>query len=88
MKLLLSALTLAVFALAAPAAAPLKLVAKYKMPPSVKGRFDHLGADVQGNRLFLAAESAHEVLVFNLRSGKFIRAITGIGIPHAILYRP
>ncbi|MGH9621993.1 MAG: YncE family protein, partial [Bryobacteraceae bacterium] len=85
---LLSALTLAVFALAAPAAAPLKLVAKYKMPPSVKGRFDHLGADVHGNRLFLAAESAHEVLVFNLRSGKFIRAITGIGIPHAILYRP
>lgn len=66
---------------------PLKLVAKYDMPASVKGRFDHLGVDLEGNRLFLAAESAHEVLVFNLRTGKFIRAITGIGIPHAIFCR-
>jgi DNA-binding beta-propeller fold protein YncE len=69
------------------AAAPLKLVAKYKMPASVKGRFDHLAADARGNRLFLAAESAHEVLVFNLRSGKFIRSIPNIRIPHAIFCR-
>ena len=69
------------------AAEPLKLVAKYKMPATVKGRFDHLGVDLRGNRLFLAAESAHEVLVFNLRTGRFLRAITGIGIPHAIFCR-
>jgi len=69
------------------AAEPLKLVAKYKMPVAVKGRFDHLGVDLRGNRLFLAAESAHEVLVFNLRTGQFLRAITGIGIPHAIFCR-
>jgi DNA-binding beta-propeller fold protein YncE len=69
------------------AADPLKLVAKYKMPPNVKGRFDHLGVDLRGNRLFLAAETAHEVLVFNLRTGQYIRAITGIGIPHAIFCR-
>lgn len=87
MRLFLSALTVAVFVGAASAAAPLKLVAKYNMPASVHGRFDHLGADVPGNRLFLAAETAHEVLVFNLRSGKYIRAITGIGIPHAIFSR-
>jgi DNA-binding beta-propeller fold protein YncE len=68
----------------ASAAPPLKLVAKYQMPASVQGRFDHLAADVPGNRLFLAAESAHEVLVFNLRTGKYLRAITGIKIPHAI----
>ncbi|MFZ0213936.1 MAG: YncE family protein [Candidatus Acidiferrales bacterium] len=72
---------------AARAAAPLKLIAKYQMPADVKGRFDHLGVDVRANRLFLAAESAHEVLVFNLGTGKFIRAITGIGIPHAIFVR-
>ncbi len=71
----------------AQAAAPLKLVAKYKMPSSVKGRFDHLAADVPSNRLLLTAESAHEVLVFNLRTGKYLRAITGIGIPHAIFFR-
>jgi len=72
---------------AAQAAAPLKLVAKYTMPAAVKGRFDHLAADVPGNRLLLTAESAHEVLVFNLHTGKYIRAITGIGIPHAVFFR-
>ncbi len=74
-------------AVAAAATPPLLLVAKYKMPAAVQGRFDHLAADIQGNRLFLAAESAHEVLVFNLRTGKFLHAIKGIGIPHAILVR-
>ncbi|HEV2290170.1 MAG TPA: YncE family protein [Candidatus Acidoferrales bacterium] len=69
------------------AAEPIELVAKYPMPADVKGRFDHLSVDVRGNRLFLAAETAHEVLVFNLHTGKFIRAITGIGIPHAIFVR-
>jgi DNA-binding beta-propeller fold protein YncE len=69
------------------AAAPLKLVAKYEMPAAVKGRFDHLAADVPNNRLLLTAETAHEVLVFNLRTGKYLRAITGIEIPHAILFR-
>ena len=68
-------------------AAPLKLAAKYKMPDSVKGRFDHLGVDLRGNRLFLAAETAHEVLVFNLRTGEYLRAIPDIQIPHAIFVR-
>lgn len=74
-------------AAATAATPPLALVAKYKMPAEVQGRFDHLAADVPGNRLFLAAESAHEVLVFNLRTGRFLHAIKGIGIPHAILVR-
>jgi DNA-binding beta-propeller fold protein YncE len=71
----------------AQAAAPLRLVTKFTMPSSVKGRFDHLAADEAGNRLLLTAESAHEVLVFNLHTGKYLRAITGIGIPHAIFFR-
>jgi DNA-binding beta-propeller fold protein YncE len=66
---------------------PLKLVEKYPMPGTIKGRFDHLGADVTGNRLFLTAETAHEVMVFDLRTGKLLRAISGIEIPHAILCR-
>jgi DNA-binding beta-propeller fold protein YncE len=66
---------------------PVKLVAKYNMPADVKGRFDHLGVDLRGQRLFLTAETAHEVLVFDLGTGKFIRAITGIAIPHAIFCR-
>ena len=83
-ELFVTALCVLALAGMASAAEPLKLVAKYKMPADVKGRFDHLGVDLRGNRLFLAAESAHEVLVFNLRTGQFLRAITGIGIPHAI----
>ncbi len=67
--------------------APLKLVAKYKMPEAVKCRFDHLGVDLRGSRLFLAAETAHEVLVFNLRTGKYLCAIPNIQIPHAIYVR-
>jgi DNA-binding beta-propeller fold protein YncE len=67
--------------------APLKLITHFTMPDNVQGRFDHLCADVAGNRLFLAAETAHEVLVFNLRTGKYLRAIPGIQIPHAIFVR-
>ncbi|HXQ25322.1 MAG TPA: hypothetical protein VN822_02835 [Candidatus Acidoferrales bacterium] len=75
------------FGAAAQAPAPLSLATKYEMPDSVKGRFDHLGVDVRGNRLFLAAETDHEVLVLDLRNGKFIRAIEGIQIPHTIFCR-
>jgi DNA-binding beta-propeller fold protein YncE len=69
----------------AAAAPPLKLVAKYKLPPSVKGpKFDHLAVDIASNRLFAAGESDHEVLVLNLHTGEFLHAITGIEIPHAV----
>jgi len=75
------------FAPVARSAEPVKLVAKYSMPADVKGRFDHLGVDLSGQRLFLTAETDHEVLVFDLATGKFMRALTGIGIPHAIFCR-
>jgi DNA-binding beta-propeller fold protein YncE len=71
---------------AAQTAAPLKLATKYEMPASVKGRFDHLGIDIGGNRLFVAGEEAQQVLVFDLATGKFIRAIK-VDHPHAVLYR-
>ena len=67
-------------------AAPLKLATKYEMPASVKGRFDHLGIDIGGNRLFVAGEEAQQVLVFDLGAGKFIRSIK-VDHPHAVLYR-
>jgi DNA-binding beta-propeller fold protein YncE len=57
------------------------------MPASVQGRFDHLGIDPRDGRLFVAAESAHQVLVFDLKSGKYLRSIDGIQIPHAIFVR-
>jgi DNA-binding beta-propeller fold protein YncE len=71
---------------AAQTAAPLKLATKYDMPAAVKGRFDHLGIDLSGNRLFVVGEEAQQVLVFDLAAGKFIRAIR-VDHPHAVLYR-
>lgn len=62
-------------------------IAKYEMPASIQGKFDHLAIDVAGNRLFAAAETAHQVLIFDLHTGKFIRSINNIEIPHAIFIR-
>jgi len=84
--LLMAAFLLSTQLVAAQTAAPLKLAAKYDMPASVKGRFDHLGVDIAGNRLFVVAEEAQQVLVFDLGAGEFIRAIK-IEHPHAVLYR-
>jgi DNA-binding beta-propeller fold protein YncE len=71
----------------AQSAAPLQLARKLEMPASVQGRFDHLGIDQRRGRLFVAAESAHQVLVFDLKSGKYLRSIDGVEIPHAIFVR-
>src|SRR6202795_755106 len=83
---LVGAFLLSVQVVAAQNAAPLKLATKYEMPASVKGRFDHLGIDIGGNRLVVVGEEAAQVLVFDLASGKFIRAIK-VDHPHAVLYR-
>lgn len=71
---------------AAQTAAPLKLVTKYDMPADVKGRFDHLGIDMGGNRLFVVGEEAQQVLVFDLATGHLIHTIK-VDHPHAVLYR-
>jgi DNA-binding beta-propeller fold protein YncE len=65
---------------------PLKKIQELPFPDSVKGRLDHLGVDVGGNRLFVVAEEGHQVLVFDLSSGKLVRTIA-IEHPHAVLYR-
>jgi DNA-binding beta-propeller fold protein YncE len=65
----------------------LRPLGKFIMPTSVHGKFDHLGIDQKGGRLFVAAESAHQVLVFDLKSGKYLRSITEVEIPHAIFVR-
>jgi len=66
---------------------PLKLVQTIKLPEEIKGRFDHFAVDLSGNRLFATPEDNHAVLVFDLRTGKLLHTIKGIGKPHAILYR-
>ncbi|MGA7796067.1 MAG: YncE family protein [Candidatus Acidiferrales bacterium] len=84
--LLVAAFLLGAQSVAAETAAPLKLATKYEMPAAVKGRFDHLGIDIGGNRLFVVGEEAAQVLVFDLSTGKYVRAIK-VDHPHAVLYR-
>lgn len=84
---LLPACLISAAALQAQSGAPLVPVSKDAMPASIQGRFDHPGIDVRGNRLFAAAESAHQVLVFDLHTGRYLRSIDNIQIPHAIFVR-
>ena len=65
----------------------LKLAQTLTLPSDIKGNFDHFGVDLKGNRLFATPEGYKAVLVFDLKSGKPIHTITGIGKPHAVLYR-
>jgi DNA-binding beta-propeller fold protein YncE len=67
--------------------APIKLVQTFELPPEVKGSFDHFGIDLKGGRLFATPEGYHAVVVFDLKTGKLVHKIDGIGKPHAVLYR-
>jgi DNA-binding beta-propeller fold protein YncE len=66
---------------------PLKLVDHYDFPSDVKGRFDHLIVDLRGHRLFTTPQSSKAVMIFDLRTHKLIHTISGIEIPHGLLFR-
>jgi len=67
--------------------APLKLLHATPIPELHDGDFDHLTADVAGNRLFVTAEENSKVLVFDLKSDKLIHTIADLKAPHSMLYR-
>src|ERR1700694_2329208 len=52
------------------------------------GDFDHFGLDLQGNRLFLAAEEHKTVEVFDLRTGARTHSIEGFAHPLMMVYLP
>ena len=64
-------------------AAALRLVSRTPLP-EYAGDFDHLSADLVGQRLFLAGEDGGTVEVFNLRNGRRLRTIKGFEAPHAV----
>src|SRR6266853_1411107 len=68
-------------------AEPIKLIQTFELPAEVKGNFDHFGIDLKGGRLFATPEGYHAVVVFDLKTGKLVHKIDGIGKPHAVLYR-
>src|SRR5882762_6793772 len=56
--------------------------------PGYSGDFDHFAVDLQGNRLFLAAEDHGTLEVFDLHTGKHLRSVSGFETPHSIFPIP
>ncbi|HXX94464.1 MAG TPA: hypothetical protein VEN81_12580, partial [Planctomycetota bacterium] len=54
----------------------------------VQGKFDHLAADANGKRLFVAATAANAVVVVDLAQGKVARKIEGLAEPQGIAFMP
>lgn len=67
--------------------APLRLAHSTPLPELHDGDFDHLTADVTGNRLFVTAEENSKVLVFDLNTNKVIHTLDDLKAPHSMLYR-
>jgi hypothetical protein len=72
---------------AAEETAPLKLVGAIPLP-GFTGDFDHFAVDERGSRLFLAGEDHKTVEVFDLKTNRRLKSITGFGTPHSIIYLP
>jgi DNA-binding beta-propeller fold protein YncE len=53
----------------------------------VQNHFDHLTADLKNNRLFVVPEDHKTIEVYDLRTGKFVHSINGIGVGHSVVYR-
>jgi len=60
------------------AGAPLRLVQTIPLP-NVEGYFDHPAVDVKGQRLFVPGEYAETIEIVDLRSGKVVHSVTGLG---------
>ena len=75
------------FAGALQAAEPLQLVQTIPFP-SVEGRIDHFGVDVQGQRLFVSALGNNTLEVLDLQHGKRLTSITGLREPQGVFFVP
>ena len=63
------------------------LILKTQIPlPNVNGRIDHLGVDVKGQRLFVAAVDNHTLEVVDLKSGQRVHTITDLAEPQGVFY--
>lgn len=67
--------------------AMLKLSARIPLP-RVRGRIDHLAADVKNHRLFVAALGNHTVEVIDLQSGGVVKTVPGLAEPQGVFYEP
>ena len=56
--------------------------------PSVKGRIDHFGIDLKGQRLFVAALGNDSLEVVDVNASSRERSLGGFGEPQGVLYLP
>jgi DNA-binding beta-propeller fold protein YncE len=75
------------FAGAFQAAEPLRQVQTIPLP-GVEGRIDHMNADAQTQRLFVAALGNNTVEVLDLQAGKRLTSITGLREPQGVFFVP
>jgi DNA-binding beta-propeller fold protein YncE len=55
---------------------------------NAKNHFDHFEVDLKRHRLFITPEDNKSVEIYDLRTGKLVHSLTGIGMAHGVLYRP
>lgn len=66
---------------------PLVLVRSMAIPGVPVGPYsDHLALDSARRRLFATPQAAHAVAVLDLKDGRLLKMIRGIGNPHGIFY--
>lgn len=87
-RLLATILLMLAYGMSESKPATLKLVHTTSLPQLHDGDFDHFCADLDGHRLFAAAEENSKVLVFDLNTNKLIHTIEDLKAPHSMLYRP
>lgn len=56
--------------------------------PNVEGRIDHLGVDLQGQRLFVSALGNNTLEVLDLRQGKPLSSVKGLREPQGAFFVP
>jgi DNA-binding beta-propeller fold protein YncE len=66
---------------------PLSFVQSIPLPGLHDGDFDQFAVDLEGHRLFVAAEENSVVEVVDLRTNKLIHTISDLKAPHSIFYR-
>lgn len=81
------ALGAAAWAVQAAGAPPVESVATIPMP-GVKGRIDHLAADVAGHRLFVAALGNDTVEVLDTSRNRRVKSLPGFAEPQGVAYLP
>ena len=68
---------------------PLVLEKSMTMPAVPPGPYsDYLSMDLVGGRLFATPQAAKAVAVLDLKDGRVLKMIPGIGNPHGIFYSP